>query len=142
MTPKGTDGNWTICSVAPYGRYVGSFSLVSSGAQATFDLRVSGFCRAAVATWTATNNTIHFRLITQRTGASSLTFPNNSAWVSEVSLGAAHLISQPFMTTHSLGPGDYSVELQMQFDLTISASSDYTMDQNDYLVLSVLETRA
>jgi hypothetical protein len=102
-----TDGYWAIFSSAPFGRCVGSFHLVGSGAQALFDLRIQG--AAMVNASGQGNNTIGFRLVLQ---SSSLIVPGNSQWSFRFNYSGLQQNLQAFIGTRSLGPGNFSVEIQ------------------------------
>ena len=139
----GTSSGWTACSVSPTGSVVGSFKLVSSGAQAMFSLDVSGFAPVAPIgqTFTAVGGVrTQWRLVVQRTGVSSLTIPVPRLprdWQFPVDWTGMHTAGERFTYVASLGAGSYSVEVQAL--KVAGVSSQFMMDSQDRIVLLVQE---
>lgn len=110
-TAAATGGTWTVLSCSPYGRWVGSFSLVGSGAHVALSLRSSAFLQGTAGFASATAGALRLRGIAARTGASSVNVTGNSAW-SFAFTDIFNRHSLAFETVASLGPGNYTLELQ------------------------------
>lgn len=131
----GADGYWTVCSAAPYGRLVGSFSLVGSGAYPLFQLMGTGFVQG---TYGNGPSRARFRLVVQRTGVSSLVIPSNSGWYTFRNTYADHS-AFAMQAVASLGPGNYSAELQAHVTNLTGTGSHYGINNDDYLMLTMIE---
>src|SRR5262249_24957809 len=82
MVPMGADGNWTVLSAAPFGRFVNSFTLIASGAQACFQFLVGGTATNATRVADLAGGlTLRFRLVVTAPTANSLVVPSNSYWL-------------------------------------------------------------
>ena len=119
----GAGGTWLVLSAAPYGRFVGSFSLVTSGAQAAFDLRITG----DFSTFIASLQETRFRLFVSN-GVNSFVVPSDSAWISVITFSGLSWVLPPFTSIVSLGPGKFSCEVQA------------TTTTSTFLVLDPVET--
>lgn len=119
---QGADGVWTVLSSVPHGRAVSSFQLVGSGAQAVFNMNAHGYFEGAFG---AGFGVLQTRMVIQRTGATSISYPNNSAWFMTYNATGTHQAFS-WQGVASLGPGNYSAELQMRVGPgTISATSRF-----------------
>lgn len=138
MVSRGADGHWAIASVAPYGRFVGSFALVTSGAQANWHLTIAGLNRSAGVPALTDHLIVRFRAVVQRTGVSSLVVPNNSGWLFIFNPSNVHQ-QMVFTALTSLGPGNYSAEIQAS--TTAQVGSTWSMNEYDRAMLIVTEVR-
>lgn len=137
MLDMGGDGGWVVMSVAPFGRVVSSFALVGSGANVRFDAHEQGYADTSPALTLAF--TLFWRCVVTGNGVSSLVVPSNSAWLARFL--TIDRMQRSFTAQVSLGPGNYSVELQGSLN-GFAASSRYVIGAADYFVMHALETRA
>lgn len=133
---------WIVMSQAAFGRLVGSFSLVRSGAQVMFTLGLTGFAQTANLVASFTNvGPFFFRGVVQ---PGSISIPSNaanftadSAWQFTPSFTQTR-VNLTFQSVTSLGPGNYSVELQHR-GVATATSSIWVMGTPDWLVLTARE---
>jgi hypothetical protein len=134
----GSHGNWVVCSVAGMGRVVGSFSLVASGAQVAMHLTGTGFFAGV---YGGGSGKLRWRcVLTNDVGVNSIVIPSNSAWSTFYNTIQAHQ-TIAYQAVASLGPGNYSCELQAGIVGVCAATSVFNLNNDDHLVLTALEAR-
>lgn len=125
---------WTVLSMTPYGRCVGSFRLVSSGAQMLATLDATGYWNSAVASFGQTG-AVFFRLVVS---PGSVNVTTDSAWKIVGGVPTLTRLQLHGSAVASLGPGTFSAELQMR-PVTAAPASLWAFNLDDALVLTVLE---
>lgn len=131
---------FTVMSQAPFGRLVSSFSLVRSGAQVLLDLKGYAYLQTGVIS--LQNNTeLFFRAVIQ---PGSISVPSNKAntvldsgWLVSP-FGTMVHVPLGFTAVTSLGPGNFSIELQAG-GIATTGGSVFAMNTNDWLVLTARE---
>lgn len=135
---------WTVMSQAAFGRLVGSFSLQRSGAQVMLNLGLTGYVSITSQQAFITGPLAFFRGVIQPGSISvpsgRTNFTTESAWKFCSNVGFVHQ-NLNFQTVCSLGPGNFSIELQHRGAST-STGSVFAMDFNDWLVLTAREGNA
>lgn len=135
-TTAATGGAWLVMSQFPYGRYVGSFSIIGSGAVARFDITQAG--QADAGGTAAFGRTLRFRerLIIN---PGSLTVPSSAGDMWQFQFDYSDARAQTHFTAMtSLGVGNFSVEAQVQVKGLASASF-YNMSSQDRFMLTMTE---
>lgn len=108
------DGRWTVMSCAPFGRFVGSFSVSGAAGISAVALTLHAGCRIDGGSGFGQNElgSLRVRGVIRGATVSSIAVPSNSAWLIRCDL-SYQIRNQTFMTVvQSLAPGAYSIELQ------------------------------
>lgn len=124
---------WTIMSAAPYGRFVGSFSVLNSGVVVAFTWYPSMFFGGAGAFMAAAAK-VQWRGVVL---PGSITVPNSDGsqgWNWPATTNGNHL-PQAFFGVTSLGPGNFSIEMQGRLVTFANAESRWSWDANDQFTL-------
>lgn len=129
-----------VMSSSPFGRFVGSFSLVRSGAAALFAVSIQGRLDHVLDSIVRNDLRLAVRGVVQGNGMTSLSVPQNSLFWSHAP-GVTEVQQQLRWTAAvSLGPGTYSVEWQAQvMSATTGAGSEWRSTTTDRFVAEVLE---
>lgn len=108
------DGRWTVLSCAPFGRFVGSFSVSGAAGISAVALTLHAGCRIDGGSGFGQNElgSLRVRGVIRGTTVSSIRVPSDSAWLIRCDL-SYQIRNQTFVTVvQSLAPGAYSIELQ------------------------------
>lgn len=127
---------WTILSSAPFGRAVGSFQLISSGAYAMATLYTTGFFRTNVTCFAPQSGVVRLRACVQ---PGSISFVGDSAWRIAGTVPNNARLTYSMTGVRSLGVGKFSLEMQARLDGGASPGSVWAMDASDALVVTVTE---
>lgn len=136
-----TGSAWVVCSLSTYGRLVGSFTLVSSGAHAFIEWSTYAYTNPGGPFGNGTS--VEFRAVVKKTGVNTIALPTaaNAGWKSYFNFHNVRMPMPTFTEIASLGPGTYSLELQARASFGTSTCSTVYVQGGDSFRFSIREVR-